>query len=147
MTNHYEVVIIGSGAGGGTLARCHSEAGKKVLVLERGDWLPREPQNWDPTEVFKNNRYVSVDPWKDRNNKQFQPGSHYFVGGATKLYGAAHFRLRERDFEELIHVDGISPAWPLRYNDFEPYDTSAEAMYHVHGERGEDPTEPRASSA
>ena len=106
MTNHYEVVIIGSGAGGGTLARCLAEAGKKVLVLERGDWLPREPQNWDPTEVFQNNRYVSVDPWKDRNNKQFQPGSHYFVGGATKLYGAAHFRLRERDFEELIHVDG-----------------------------------------
>ena len=146
MTNHYEVVIIGSGAGGGTLARCLAEAGKKVLVLERGDWLPREPQNWDPSEVFQNDRYVSIDPWKDRNNKQFQPGSHYFVGGATKLYGAAHFRLRERDFEELIHVDGISPAWPLRYNDFEPYYTRAEAMYHVHGERGEDPTEPRASA-
>jgi choline dehydrogenase-like flavoprotein len=146
MTNHYEVLIIGSGAGGGTLARCLAEAGKKVLVLERGDWLPREPQNWDSNEVFQNNRYVSIDPWQDRNGKQFQPGSHYFVGGATKVYGAAHFRLRERDFEELVHVDGISPAWPLRYDDFEPFYGKAEAMYHVHGERGEDPTEPKASS-
>jgi choline dehydrogenase-like flavoprotein len=65
MTNHYELVIIGSGAGGGTLARCLAEAGKKVLVLERGDWLPREPQNWDPSEVFQNNRNVSIDLWKD----------------------------------------------------------------------------------
>ncbi len=65
MTNHYEVVIIGSGAGGGTLARCLAEAGKKVLVLERGDWLPREPQNWDPSEVFQNNRNLFIDLWKD----------------------------------------------------------------------------------
>ena len=145
MNKHVEVLIIGSGAGGGTLARCLAEAGKEVLVLERGDWLPREPQNWDPQAVFQQGRYVSTDFWKDKHGKSFQPGSHYFVGGASKMYGAAHFRFRARDFEEMSHCDGISPAWPLRYGDFEPYYTKAEAMYHVHGLRGEDPTEPPAS--
>ena len=145
MDKHVEVLIIGSGAGGGTLARCLAEAGREVLVLERGDWLPREPQNWDPEAVFQQGRYVSTDLWKDKHGKTFQPGSHYFVGGASKMYGAAHFRFRERDFEEMVHVDGLSPAWPVRYGDFEPYYTKAEAMYHVHGLRGEDPTEPPAS--
>ena len=86
MDTHYDVLIIGSGAGGGTLARCLAEAGRKVLVLERGGWLPREPQNWDSAEVFQANRYVSPDIWKDKNGNHFQPGSHYFVGGATKMY-------------------------------------------------------------
>ena len=145
MDKHVEVLIIGSGAGGGTLARCLAEAGREVLVLERGDWLPREPQNWEPEAVFQQGRYVSTDLWKDKHGKTFQPGSHYFVGGASKMYGAAHFRFRERDFEEMVHVDGLSPAWPVRYGDFEPYYTKAEAMYHVHGLRGEDPPEPPAS--
>ena len=139
---HFDIVIVGSGAGGGTLARHLAASGLKVLVLERGDWLPQEPQNWDAEEVFQKGRYVSKDTWFDKHNKPFQPGSHYFVGGATKMYGAAHFRLRQQDFEELVHFDGISPAWPLRYSDFEPFYQRAEEMYHVHGQRGEDPTEP-----
>lgn len=142
---HFDVVIIGSGAGGGTLARSLAASGLKILVLERGDWLPQEPQNWDAEEVFQKNRYVSKDTWFDKHGKPFQPGSHYFVGGATKMYGAAHFRLRQQDFEELRHFDGISPAWPLRYSDFEPWYQRAEEMYHVHGLRGEDPTEPPCS--
>jgi choline dehydrogenase-like flavoprotein len=142
---HFDVVIIGSGAGGGTLARHLAPSGLKLLVLERGDWLPQEPQNWDAAEVFQKNRYVSKDLWLDKHGKGFQPGSHYFVGGATKMYGAAHFRLRQQDFEEMAHFDGISPAWPLRYADFEPWYQQAEAMYHVHGQRGEDPTEPPCS--
>ena len=143
---HVNVVIIGSGAGGGTLARhlvSHSDL--RVLVLERGDWLPQEPQNWDAEEVMQKGRYVSKDLWLDKHGKAFQPGSHYFVGGATKLYGAAHFRLRQQDFEELRHYEGISPAWPLRYSDFEPWYQKAEELYHVHGLRGEDPTEPPCS--
>ena len=144
--DHFDVVIIGSGAGGGTLARHLVASGTlRVLVLERGDWLPQEPQNWDAEEVMQKGRYLSKDPWLDHNGKEFQPGSHYFVGGATKMYGAAHFRLREKDFEALAHHGGVSPAWPLRYADFEPWYQQAEEMYHVHGLRGEDPTEPPCS--
>jgi len=142
--NHYDVIIIGTGAGGGTLAYHLAPSGKKILLLERGDYLPREKENWDVEEVFVNNRYVSKDTWYDKDGKPFQPGSHYFVGGATKMYGAALFRLRKEDFGELKHHDGISPAWPLSYEDFEPYYSKAEKIYHVHGLRGEDPTEPPA---
>ena len=142
----YDVVIIGSGAGGGTLARHLAPSGKKILLLERGDWLPREPQNWLSQDVFVDNRYISPDTWVDGEGKAFQPQVHYFVGGATKLYGAALYRLRKEDFGELRHHDGISPAWPVSYDDFEPYYTQAEQLYEVHGARGEDPTEPPASA-
>lgn len=141
----YDVIIIGTGAGGGTLAHRLAPSGKRVLLLERGDFLPREKQNWDVSEVFVNNRYVSRDTWYDRKDKPFQPGSHYFVGGATKLYGAALFRLRPEDFGELRHKDGVSPAWPIGYDELEPYYLQAENLYHVHGLRGEDPTDGPAS--
>ena len=142
----YDVVIIGTGAGGGTLARHLAPSGKRILLLERGDWLPREPQNWHAEEVFVKNRYVSPDTWYYANGKPFQPQVHYFVGGATKLYGAALYRLRAEDFGELRHHDGISPAWPISYDELEPYYTKAEQLYEVHGARGEDPTEPPASA-
>jgi choline dehydrogenase-like flavoprotein len=144
-TNHYDVIIIGSGAGGGTLAFKLAPSGKRILLLERGDWLPRERHNWDAVEVFVKNRYVSADLWHDKDGKPFQPGSHYFVGGATKMYGAALFRFRREDFGALFHYDGISPAWPISYEDIEPYYLKAEHLYQVHGERGVDPTEPPAS--
>ena len=142
----YDVIIIGTGAGGGTLARHLAPSGKRILLLERGDWLPREPQNWSSLDVFVDNRYVSPDTWYDGDGKPFQPGVHYFVGGATKLYGAALYRLREQDFGELQHHDGVSPAWPISYDELEPYYTQAEQLYEVHGARGEDPTEPPASA-
>jgi choline dehydrogenase-like flavoprotein len=142
----YDVIIIGSGAGGGTLARHLAPSGKRVLLLERGDWLPREPANWLADDVFAKNRYVSEDTWYDEQGRPFQPQVHYFVGGATKLYGAALYRLRAEDFGELQHHDGISPAWPISYDELEPYYTRAEQLYHVHGARGEDPTEPPASA-
>ena len=142
----YDVIIIGTGAGGGTLARHLAPSGKRILVLERGDWLPREPQNWLAQDVFVDNRYVSADTWYDGDGKPFQPQIHYFVGGATKLYGAALYRLRKEDFGELEHHDGLSPAWPFTYDEIEPYYTKAEEMYEVHGARGEDPTEPPASA-
>ena len=111
----YDVIIVGTGAGGGTLARHLAPSGKRILLLERGDWLPREPQNWSDQDVFVDNRYVSPDTWYDASGKSFQPGVHYYVGGATKLYGAALYRLRKEDFGELRHPDGISPAWPISY--------------------------------
>ena len=146
MDQHYDVIIIGTGAGGGTLAYRLASSGKRILLLERGDFLPREKQNWDVDEVFLKNRYVSQDTWYDHQGKPFQPGSHYFVGGATKLYGAALFRLRQEDFGELKHHDGMSPAWPITYDDLEPYYTQAEHLYQVHGRRDADPTEPPASA-
>jgi choline dehydrogenase-like flavoprotein len=143
----YDVIIIGTGAGGGTLAYRLAPSGKSILLLERGDYLPREKENWDPEAVFVDNRYVSKDIWYDHEGMAFQPGVHYFVGGASKMYGAALFRLRQEDFGERRHRDGISPAWPLRYEDLEPYYTQAEQLYGVHGARGEDPTEPPASGS
>jgi choline dehydrogenase-like flavoprotein len=142
----YDVIIIGTGAGGGTLARHLAPSGKRILLLERGDWLPREPANWDAHAVFVDNRYVSEDTWYDRHGDAFQPQVHYFVGGATKLYGAALYRLRAEDFGILEHEDGVSPAWPISYDELEPFYTRAEQLYRVRGARGEDPTEPPASA-
>jgi choline dehydrogenase-like flavoprotein len=141
MTDRYDVIIIGSGAGGGTLAHALAESGTRVLILERGNFLPREMENWDPGAVFVDGRYISPDTWYDSDGNEFQPQVHYFVGGATKLYGAALYRLRPEDFGELQHVDGVAPAWPLDYDDFEPWYAKAEDLYQVHGNVGEDPTE------
>ena len=143
--NQYDIIIIGSGAGGGTLAYRLAPSGKRVLILERGGYLRREKENWDSKEVFVNGRYNNAENWLDGKGKEFQPGQHYFVGGNTKFYGAVLLRMRQEDFGELQHHGGISPAWPLSYDDFEPYYTQAEQLYQVHGERGIDPTEPWAS--
>ena len=141
MPEEYDVIVIGTGAGGGTLAHTIAPSGRKILLLERGNFLPREMANWDPGAVFANGKYISPDTWYDADGKPFQPQVHYFVGGATKLYGAALYRLRPADFGELKHVDGSSPAWPLSYEDFEPWYTKAEWLYQVHGMHGADPTE------
>src|SRR3954447_21419690 len=143
--DHYDVIIIGTGAGGGTLAHRLAPTGKRILLLERGGYLPREPENWDSKEVFLEERYLSGEEWIDKDGNAFRPHQQYFVGGNTKFYGAILFRLRERDFHEVRHHAGVSPAWPLTYDDFEPYYTEAERLYLVHGERGEDPLDPPAS--
>ena len=145
MDKRFDVIIVGSGAGGGTLARQLAPSGKSILILERGDWLKREAENWDASAVFVQNRYISPETWYDRDGRPFQPQVHYFVGGATKMFGAALYRLRKEDFGELRHHDGMSPAWPISYDELEPYYARAERMYHVHGLRGRDPTEPPAS--
>ena len=147
MADEYDVIIVGSGAGGGTLAHRLAPSGKRVLILERGDWLPREIENWDATAVFVDNRYVSQDTWYDENGKAFQPQIHYFVGGATKFYGAALYRLREQDFGELTHHGGISPAWPIGYDELEPYYTQAEQLYQVHGRPWRGPDRPAGRGA
>ncbi len=142
----YDVIIIGSGAGGGTLAHRLALSGKKILILERGDWLPREAGNWNVAEVFGANRYVSPETWYLPDGRGFQPQVHYFVGGATKVFGAALYRLRKEDFGELRHHDGVSPAWPISYEELEPYYSAAEQLYQVHGDHGSDPTAPPASA-
>jgi choline dehydrogenase-like flavoprotein len=139
--DHYDVIIIGTGAGGGTLAHTLAPSGKRLLLIERGDFLPREMDNWSPDAVFVDGKYISADTWYDSAGHPFQPQVHYFVGGATKLYGAALYRLRPQDFGDIHHLDGLSPAWPLSYDDFEPWYSQAEQLYQVHGTRDEDPTE------
>ena len=142
---HYDVIIIGTGAGGGTLAYHLAPSGKRILILERGDYVPREKANWDPQVVNVDAHYNTTETWLDKDGKDLHPHTNYYVGGNTKFYGAALFRLRKEDFGEIRHYGGISPAWPISYDDLEPYYTEAEKLYHVHGTRGEDPTEPPAS--
>lgn len=141
--DHYDVIVIGTGAGGGTLAHALAPSGKKILLLERGGFLPKERQNWDTRAVFVDKRYQAHETWHHAG-RPFRPEIHYWVGGNTKMFGAALFRLREADFGEIRHVGGISPAWPLAYADFAPYYSRAEKLYHVHGRRGVDPSEPPA---
>ncbi|MEU6880297.1 GMC family oxidoreductase [Streptomyces sp. NPDC046712] len=143
---HYDVIIIGTGAGGGTLAHRLAPSGKRVLLVERGDYLPRERDNWDSTAVFVKGKYRAPEFWLDKDGSEFPPEVNYYVGGNTKFYGAALFRLRPEDFGELRHHGGLSPAWPIRYEDLEPYYTQAEHLYLVHGRHGEDPTEGAVSA-
>jgi choline dehydrogenase-like flavoprotein len=142
---HFDVIIIGSGAGGGTLAHSLAPTGKKILILERGNYVRREKANWDSRAVNVEAKYQTREQWRDKNGNPLHPHTNYYVGGNTKFYGAALFRLRREDFGEIRHFGGISPAWPISYNDLEPYYLQAERLYHVHGQRGEDPTEAAAS--
>jgi len=145
MTSHYDIIIIGTGAGGGTLAYSLAPTGKRILLLERGDFLPREQDNWSANAVFVKTKYQADETWHDKDGNVIHPGIQYYVGGNTKFYGAALFRLRREDFGEVKHHGGISPAWPLTYDDMEPYYCQAEHLYHVHGEHGVDPTEAPSS--
>jgi choline dehydrogenase-like flavoprotein len=142
----YDIIIIGTGAGGGTLLHKIKDSGLKILILERGDFLPREKQNWNSIAVFQDERYHTKEVWKTQGNRDLHPGTGYWVGGNTKVYGAALLRLREKDFELVKHSGGLSPEWPLKYKDFEPYYAQAENLYCVHGKMGIDPTEPFRSS-
>ena len=145
-SNHYDVVIIGSGAGGGTLAHKLAPTGKRILILERGGYVPREKDNWNPRAVNLEGKYQTKEKWRDKNGRELHPHTNYCVGGNTKFFGAALFRLRKEDFGAIKHHGGLSPAWPISYDDLEPYYTDAERLYHVHGNAGEDPYEPRRSA-
>ncbi len=140
--DHYDLIVIGSGPGGASLAHRLAPTGKRILMLERGDYLPRSIDNWSSQVVFVDGRYQTKETWFGADGREFHPGLHYFVGGNSKVYGAALLRLRERDFEQIRHADGISPEWPLKYADFEPFYSEAERLFAVHGLRGEDPLEP-----
>ena len=142
----YDVIIIGSGVGGAITARRLSEKGARVLIIERGGLVPRVPDNWSVRAVFFEKKYKATDTWLDRHGNSFDPGMFYNVGGSTKFYGAAMFRLRERDFEDLAHKRGVSPAWPYRYADLAPYYDEAERIFGVHGDDRLDKTAPPRSA-
>jgi len=145
-TESPDILIIGSGMGGGTLARALSGSNASVLVLERGDYLPREAENWSPEAVFTKNRYKAKEVWENAAGGSIHPGVHYWVGGNTKVFGAAFPRFRREDFGNLEHEAGTSPAWPVTYDELEPYYAIAERWYAVHGKSGDDPTEPDRST-
>ena len=145
-SDHYDVIIIGTGAGGGTMLHALAGTGARVLVLERGDVIPSEDENWDPAAVWNQLRYRTTETWLDASGRAFLPYMHYAVGGNTKFWGSVLYRLRREDFQAIEHVDGTSPAWPIDYDALEPYYERAERLYHVHGEDGFDPTEPPRQS-
>jgi choline dehydrogenase-like flavoprotein len=145
MNTSYDIIIIGTGAGGSTIAHALAPTGKKILILERGEFLLRSKDNWDPEKVFRREIYHTDERWLTKEGGEFRPGQAYLVGGNTKVFGAALLRLRQKDFQEIAYEDGLSPAWPITYETLEPYYNEAERLYFVHGERGEDPTDPPAS--
>ena len=136
----YDVAIIGSGAGGGTLAHGLARLGRKVLLIEQGTHLPQEADNSSDAGVF-GAKYMTRERMEVSGSMIRYP-QYAFVGGQTKLYGAALYRLRQEDFSQLNFPDGVSPAWPIAYDDLEPYYCQAEELYKVHGSDVEDPTEP-----
>jgi len=138
----FDIVIVGSGAGGGTMARALADTGARILVAERGHAVPREQENWDPSAVWKDLRYRAQETWLDEQGAEFLPYMHYGVGGNTKFWGSVLYRLRREDFQSVAHVDGESPKWPIDYDTLAPFYDRAERLYHVHGQAGIDPTEP-----
>jgi choline dehydrogenase-like flavoprotein len=141
----YDIIIVGSGVGGGCAALTLAQSGARILILERGERLPRESQNWDAEAVFVEQRYRTHDTWYDAQGQAFRPGQFYYVGGHTKFFGTAMFRFRTRDFEAVEHDEGVSPAWPIDYAELEPWYAQAERLFGVHGQAGDDPTEPPRS--
>jgi choline dehydrogenase-like flavoprotein len=137
--SHYDVLVVGTGPGGATTAARVAETGSRVLMLERGDFLPRERDNWDSQAVFGDAKYTADETFYDRHDRPFRPELHYCVGGNSKVYGAALLRLLPSDFGDVQHAGGVAPAWPLSYQDMEPYYARAERLFWVHGKHGEDP--------
>lgn len=137
-----DIAIIGSGVGGSAVAHQLAGSGAKILILERGDFLPKEPQNSDAEAVFLQSRYKTRDEWVDAKGQSYRPGQYYYVGGHTKFYGTAMFRFRESDFREGAIDGALSPAWPIAYTELAPFYAEAERLYGVRGQSGMDPTEP-----
>lgn len=142
MPESFDIIIIGSGAGGGTMAHALAATDARVLLIERGGIVPSEAENWDPVSVWLELRYRAVETWLDGDGREFRPYTHYVVGGNTKFWGSVLYRLRREDFEAVEHMDGLSPAWPIDYDTLAPYYDRAEALYQVHGQQDLDPTEP-----
>jgi choline dehydrogenase-like flavoprotein len=138
----FDVVVIGSGAGGGTIAHALADTGASLLLLERGDAVPRGDDNWNPAVVWQELRYRATERWLGPDGREFRPYIHYCVGGNSKFWGSVLYRLRREDFSVIEHEDGLSPAWPIDYDTLAPYYDRAERLYQVHGQHGVDPSEP-----
>ena len=124
------------------MAHALADTSARVLLVERGDFIPQEEENWNPEAVWKHLRYQTTEMWVDERGREFRPYTHYCVGGNTKFWGSVLYRLRREDFQAVEHEDGLSPAWPIDYDTLAPYYDRAEQLYHVRGAHGLDPTEP-----
>jgi choline dehydrogenase-like flavoprotein len=143
--NRHDVIIVGSGMGGATLASALAASGKSILILERGDYLRPSGNDRDARAIFAKGHFRPDETWLDGQGKPFNPGNYYFVGGNSKFFGAVMLRFRAQDFASIEHLEGSTPAWPISYEMLEPYYQKAETLYQVRGQIGEDPTEPKHS--
>ncbi len=145
MTSNPDIVIIGSGIGGSTTAAGLAATGASILILEAGDHIADRPENRDQRAIFQRGYFRPKEMWYEHGGQAFNPGNYYYVGGNSKFYGAVLVRYRREDFEEMAHREGVSPAWPFRYEQLEPWYSRAEQLFMVRGTLGEDPTEPQHS--
>ncbi|UCI09130.1 GMC oxidoreductase [Mesorhizobium sp. B1-1-8] len=137
-----DIVIIGSGIGGATIASGLAGSGASILILERGEPLPATPHARDTRAIFLDEHYRPKEMWREAGGPTFNPGNYYYVGGNSKFFGAVLIRYRKEDFSAMEHFGGVSPAWPFSYDEFEPWYSKAEQLFRVRGALGEDPTEP-----
>lgn len=147
MNQNPDIVIIGSGIGGASVAAGLAASGARIVILEAGDHIPDQPENRDQRAIFQRGHFRPRETWYEQDGKGFNPGNYYNVGGNSKFYGAVLSRYRREDFALLAHREGVSPAWPFAYEELEPWYSAAEALYQVRGVLGEDPTEPFHSNA
>lgn len=143
----WDVIIIGAGLGGSALAWSLRKSGLKILILERGNYVPQETENWDPDAVVTQGRYEPPEMWLDGDGSPFRPRVYYNVGGSSKFFGGSAFRLRRQDFAQRRFADGTAPAWPISYEELAPWYDLAEERMRVHGLRGADPTDPATTAA
>ncbi|QQM30636.1 GMC family oxidoreductase [Martelella lutilitoris] len=142
MNRSPDVVIIGSGMGGATLAASLAPSRAEIVILERGEQIPDDAPARDPDRIYRNSAFRSGETWLDGQGKRFSPGNYYNVGGNSKFYGAVLLRYRRQDFQAMEHEGGISPAWPFPYEVLAPYYMAAENLYRVRGDATSDATEP-----
>jgi choline dehydrogenase-like flavoprotein len=147
MSAEYDAIIIGSGFGGACVAYPLLRAGWRVLMIERGEWLTRGPENWRPEAVCDLSRqYDSSTPYHVTGEQRRQAGSVHCVGGASVFYGGVSLRYREADFTPTSAERQAGACWPFSYGELEPYYAAAEQMLGVAGQSGSDPTEPFRSA-
>ncbi|MCW0000892.1 GMC family oxidoreductase [Pararhizobium sp. YC-54] len=142
MIKQPDIVIIGSGIGGATVASALAGSGADILILEAGGHIEDRPENRDQRAIFQRGHFRPKEFWYETDGKSFNPGNYYNVGGNSKFFGAVMVRYRREDFAEMAHLEGVSPAWPFAYDELEPWYSRAEQLYQVRGALGQDPTEP-----